>query len=153
MFKIGLHDPFRYLKHKLWPKEGLEVKLAIWLLTTKNQELSWFPYVQVACHILLKRSWRGLQLCFNPHLNRRFAHNVMGPQSCRSLNLGTKWHLGACPMARHRKYYKGEGGVFPQVRAMVTFVSLCLLVTRMCTKSALIMHQLTCCLVCAYLCE
>jgi hypothetical protein len=22
MFKMGLHDPFGYLKHKLWPKEG-----------------------------------------------------------------------------------------------------------------------------------
>jgi len=27
----------------------------------------------------------------------------------------TKWHLGAGPMARHRVYYKGEGGGFPQV--------------------------------------
>jgi len=27
----------------------------------------------------------------------------------------TKWHLGAGPVARHRKYYKGEGGGFPQV--------------------------------------
>jgi len=24
-----LHDPFGHLKHKLWPKEGLGVKLAI----------------------------------------------------------------------------------------------------------------------------
>ncbi len=29
MFKMGSHDPFGYLKHKLWPKEGLEVKLPI----------------------------------------------------------------------------------------------------------------------------
>jgi hypothetical protein len=31
------------------------------------------------------------------------------------LSLGspeTKWHLGAGPMAKHRKYYKGEGGGF-----------------------------------------
>jgi hypothetical protein len=25
----GLHDPFGQLKHKLWPKEGLGVKLVI----------------------------------------------------------------------------------------------------------------------------
>jgi hypothetical protein len=25
---MGSHDPFRYLKHKLWPKEKSEVKLA-----------------------------------------------------------------------------------------------------------------------------
>jgi hypothetical protein len=29
MSKMSLHDPFGHLKHKLWPKEGLGVKLAI----------------------------------------------------------------------------------------------------------------------------
>jgi hypothetical protein len=29
MFKMGSHDPFRFLKHELWLKEGLGVKLAI----------------------------------------------------------------------------------------------------------------------------
>jgi hypothetical protein len=29
MSKMDLHEPFGYLKHKLWPKEGLEVKLAL----------------------------------------------------------------------------------------------------------------------------
>jgi hypothetical protein len=29
MFKMGLHDPFGHLKHKLWPKERSGVKLAI----------------------------------------------------------------------------------------------------------------------------
>jgi len=29
MSKMGLHDPFGHLKHKLWPKEGPGVKLAI----------------------------------------------------------------------------------------------------------------------------
>jgi hypothetical protein len=27
MSKMGLNDPFGYLKHKLWPKKGLGVKL------------------------------------------------------------------------------------------------------------------------------
>ncbi len=49
-------------------------------------------------------------------------------------NLETKWHLGAGPMARHKVYCKGEGGDFPQVRAMVNFVSLCLLMALPCTK-------------------
>jgi hypothetical protein len=26
MFKMGLHYPFEYLQHKLWPKERLGVK-------------------------------------------------------------------------------------------------------------------------------
>jgi hypothetical protein len=29
MFKMGLHDPFGHLKHKLWPKERPGVKLPI----------------------------------------------------------------------------------------------------------------------------
>jgi hypothetical protein len=45
MFKMGLHDPFKHLKHKLWPKEGPEIKLAIWLPTTKSRESPQFPCV------------------------------------------------------------------------------------------------------------
>jgi hypothetical protein len=33
-------------------------------------------------------------------------------------------------MERHREYYKGEGGGFPQVQAMVSFVNLRLPVAR-----------------------
>jgi hypothetical protein len=29
MSKIGSHDSFGYLKHKLWPKEGPKVNLSI----------------------------------------------------------------------------------------------------------------------------
>jgi len=47
---------------------------------------------------------------------------------------GTKWHLGVSPVARHKIYYKGEGGGFPQVWAMVSLVSPCLLVAHLCTK-------------------
>ncbi len=36
---------------------------------------------------------------------------------------GTKCHLGLSLMARHKVYYKGEGGGFPQVRAVVSLVS------------------------------
>jgi len=53
------------------------------------------------------------------------------------LSLGsseTKWHLGASSVAKHRIYYKGEGGGFPQVRAVVNFVNMCLPVARPCTK-------------------
>jgi len=46
-----------------------------------------FPYVQVACYILLESSQLGLQLFLKPHFNRRFAQKVMGLQSCESSNL------------------------------------------------------------------
>jgi hypothetical protein len=29
MFKLSLHDPFKHLKHMLWPKEELGIKLPI----------------------------------------------------------------------------------------------------------------------------
>ncbi len=88
MYEMGSHDPFVYLKHKLWPKEGPRVKLLIWFLTTKSQKLPWFFFVQVACHIPLESSRQRLQLCFRPYLNRKSSHKIMGPQSCRSPNLG-----------------------------------------------------------------
>jgi hypothetical protein len=59
------------------------------------------------------------------------------------LSLGsseTKWHLGVGLVARHREYYKGEDGGFPQVQAVVSLVSSCLPVVRPCTKSAPTMH-------------
>jgi hypothetical protein len=80
MSKMGSQYSFGHFKHKLWPKERPGVKLAIWLLTTKSQELTWFPYAHVAWDIPLKSSWWGLQLCFKPHLNQRSTHKVMGPK-------------------------------------------------------------------------
>jgi hypothetical protein len=121
MFKMGSHDPFGHLKHKLWPKERLGVKLIVWLLTTKNQKLTRFICVQVACDTPLESSWRGLQLCFRPHLNLRSAHKVMGLQSRRSPE--TKCHLNVSLVERHIVYYKGKGGGFPQVWAMVSLMS------------------------------
>jgi hypothetical protein len=35
----------------------------------------------------------------------------------------TKCHLDVTPMESYRAYYKGEGGGFPQVRAVVSLVS------------------------------
>ncbi len=49
-------------------------------------------------------------------------------------SLGTKWHLSVGLVARHREYYKGEGGGFPQVQAVVSLVSPCLPMARSCTK-------------------
>jgi hypothetical protein len=34
-------------------------------------------------------------------------------------------------MARHKVYYKGEGGGFPQVWAVMSLVNACLLVARL----------------------
>jgi len=52
----------------------------------------------------------------------------------------TKSHLDVGLVERHIVYYKGEGGGFPQVQAVVSLVSPSLLMVRLCTKSASTMH-------------
>jgi len=52
----------------------------------------------------------------------------------------TKCHLDVNLMERHKVYYKGEGGGFSQVRAMVNLVSPNLPVVYPSTKSVLTMH-------------
>jgi hypothetical protein len=54
--------------------------------------------------------------------------------------LETKYHLGISLVARHKVYYKGEGGGFLQIWAMVSLVSPCLPMVRPCTKGAQTMH-------------
>jgi hypothetical protein len=53
---------------------------------------------------------------------------------------GTKCHLDVGLVERHRVYYKGQGGGFPQVRAVVSFVSLNLPMAHPSTKSVPIMY-------------
>jgi len=55
-------------------------------------------------------------------------------------SFGTKCHLDVGLVERHIVYYKGEGGGFPQVQAMVSLVSPNLSVAHPNTKSAPIMH-------------
>jgi hypothetical protein len=150
MSKVGSHDPFGHLKHKLWPKEGPRIKLAVWLPTTKSQESTRFPCVQVACDTPLKSSQQGIQLCLRPHPNWRFAHKVIAQQSHENSDFGnfetpicgpgTKSHFDVGFMERHIVYYKGEGVGFPQVQAVVSLVSPSLLVARPSIKSAITMH-------------
>jgi hypothetical protein len=53
---------------------------------------------------------------------------------------GTKCHLDVGLVERQKVYYKGEGGGFPQVQAVVSFVSPSLRVACPNTKSVSIMH-------------
>jgi hypothetical protein len=132
MSKMGSHCSFGHLKHKLWPEVRPRVKLAIWLSTTKSQELTQFPCVKVTCDITLENYQWGLQLCFRLHCNRRSAKEVMRPQSRERPNYGNfeipawesrdKSHLDVALVERCKVYYKGEGGGFPQVWAVVSLV-------------------------------
>jgi hypothetical protein len=130
---MGLHEPFGHLQHKLWQKERLGVKLAIWLPTTKSRESPRPWCVQVECDTQLESSWWGLQLCLRRHCNWKSAQEVMlsqsgGSPSCWNFGLplgspGTKNHLDVALMESCRVYYMGEGGGFPWVQAMVSLVS------------------------------
>ncbi len=49
------------------------LKLVVWLPTIKHLESTRFPCVKATCNIPLESSWQGLQLCFKPHCNWRYA--------------------------------------------------------------------------------
>jgi hypothetical protein len=134
MSKMGSHDPFRHLKHKLWPKERPGVKLVVWLSTTKSQKSTQFTCVQVACNILLESFRRGYNFALEFNSIRGLHMKLWAPKvvevptlAISRLSLGSpgsKCHLDVGLMERHLVYYKGEGGGFPQVWAMVSLVNL-----------------------------
>jgi hypothetical protein len=67
----------------------------------------------------------------------------MRPQSRESPNFGnfgTKCHLDVGLVERHKIYYKGEGGGFPEAHAVVSLVSPSLPMVRPSTKSVPTMH-------------
>ncbi len=147
MFKMVLHVPFEYLKHKLWPKEDSGVKVSIWFLTIKSQESPWFIFVQVACHISLESYWK-IHNFFSDLTSIGGLHKKLWASKVSKVpfwelydsqleNLGTKWHLDAGPMVKHKKHYKVEGDGFPQIHAMMSLVSLCMLVHQKCYNYAL----------------
>jgi hypothetical protein len=87
---------------------------------------------------LFQTSIRGLQV-------KLWGFKVTGIPTLGILNFpfgnpGTKCHLDVGFVKRHIVYYKGEGGGFPQVQAVVSLVSPSLLVVRPSTKNVPIMH-------------
>jgi len=130
MSKMGLHGSFGHLKHKLWLKEGPGVKLP-------GIDPIYFAADNVR-HTVGKISMRATTL-LQPHLNQRFSRKVMGLQSRGSPRWRDfktlawesrerkKSHLDVGPVEKFRVYYKGEGGGFPQVWAVVSLVCPCCL--------------------------
>jgi hypothetical protein len=148
MSKVGLHNPFEHLKHKLWPKEGLGVKLPIWLPTTKSR-----PDF-LMCKWRATYRWKALDKGYNfaselisiGGLHTKLCAlkitkvQTLGISGLPFGSLETKCHLDASLVASHRVYYKAEGGGFPQVWAVVSLVSSSLPVICPSTKSAPTMH-------------
>jgi hypothetical protein len=108
----------------------------------------------LACRWCATYRWKGLNEGYNFALDRisirgfhtkLWAFKVAGVPTLGILGLalrspGTKCHLSASSMARHKVYYKGKGGGFPQVRAVVSLLNPNLPVVHLSTKSAPAMH-------------
>jgi hypothetical protein len=130
---MALHGPFGHLQHKLWQKERSGVKLAVWFPTTKSRE-STDPGVfrwSATYH------WKDLEESYNFALDliligglrkKLWSLKISRVQTGTISGLllgspGTKSHLDVGVVERHKVYYMGEGGGFPQVRAVVSKVS------------------------------
>jgi hypothetical protein len=151
--KMGSHDPFGHLKHKLWPKERSGIKLPTWLLDSwplkVGNHSDFFVWRWCATYC-----WKALNEGYNFALDlisiKGLHAKLWAPKVARVPIVGisrfpfgssrTKWHLGVGPMTSHIIYYKGEGGGFPQVRAMMSFVSSSLPLPCPSNKSASTMH-------------
>jgi hypothetical protein len=137
MPKLASHWPFGHLQPKLWAKEGPGVKLAVWLPTTKSRESTSSRRLQLECDLALESSRWELKLWFKTRPDPSSGREVMVPQSLGTPNQdnfgtvsgllhgspGKKSHLDVPSVRSCREYYKGEGGGFPRVRAVVSQVS------------------------------
>jgi len=132
MSKMGLHCPFGHLKHKLCLKERPGVKLLIWISTTKSWESDFVAY---RWHATFR--WKDLDKGYNFSLDlisiRDLHAKLWGPKIMEVPTLvisrlpfgrpGTKSHLDVGLVGSHKVYYKGSGGDFPQVQAVMSLVS------------------------------
>jgi hypothetical protein len=122
MSKMGLHCPFKHLKHKLWPKERP--------LKVGNR-----PDF-LACRGCVIYHWKALDGGYN-FASDLIAIGGLHMKVCASKFVGvllvgisrlplrsfkTKSHLDVTPVEGYKVYYKGEGGGFPQVWAVVSLV-------------------------------
>jgi len=72
--------------------------------------------------------WKALNENYNfalDHIAIRGLLAKLWSSKVTKVSAGTKSHLNVSSMANHKVYYKGEGGGFPQVRAMVNLVCPC----------------------------
>jgi hypothetical protein len=129
---MASHWQFGHLQPKLWAKEGPGVKLAVWLPTTKSQESTSFRRLLEECDTALESSRWELQHWFRTRPDPSLGQGAMAVQSSESL-IGTlsglhfgspnkMCHSDVASATSRKEYYKGEGGGFPRVRAMVSLV-------------------------------
>jgi hypothetical protein len=132
---MGSHCSFGHLKHKLWPKEGSGVN---WQFDSQPQKVENRPDLLI-CRGRATYRWKDLNKSYNFALDctsiRGLLAKLWGSKVAKVptweisglplRNPGTKSHLDVGSVASHKVYYKGEGGGFPQVRAMVSLMCSC----------------------------
>jgi hypothetical protein len=129
------HWSFGHLQPKLWAKEGPGVKLAVWLPTSKSQEVTCYRRVLWKCDMALESSLRRLQVWFRPRPDQRLGWGATKSQSPKvpgvqtgtvsGLHFGSpgkKSHLDATPVGERREYYREYGGGISRARAVVCHV-------------------------------
>jgi len=145
MSKMGSHDPFEHFNTSYGQKKSQESNWQFDFGSLKVRNCLDF----LAWRWCATYHWKALDEGYNFVLDltlieglntKLWAPKVAGVPTMGILglplgNLVTKWHFGAGPVARHKEYYKGEGGGFPQVRAVMSLVSLCLPMVHLCTKN------------------
>jgi hypothetical protein len=123
MSKMGSHCSFEHLKHKLRP-------------TTKSRESTQFTWLLGGVrHTVGKLLMRATTLHQTASQSEVYSQSYGVPKSQESHLArfwdshsgvsGEKSHLDVGSVASHRVYYKGEGGGFPQVRAVVNLMCPC----------------------------
>jgi hypothetical protein len=127
---MGFYYSFKHLKHKLWPKEGLGVKLPK-IENRPNlfvcRRRATFRWKKLSTKtITLLQTAPQLEVCSQSYRAPKSRESQLaGFRDSHSGVPGEKSHLDVGSVASHRIYYKGEGGGFPQVRAMVNLVCSC----------------------------
>jgi hypothetical protein len=136
MSKMGSYHPFGHLKHKLWPKKKPGVKESNWQFDSRPLKVGNWPDF-LAFRWRETYHWKALDDGYNFFSNliaiRGLHRKLCAPKVVGNPVVGIfgtptweswdkKSHLDVAPVERHKVYYKGEGGGFPQVRAMVSLV-------------------------------
>jgi hypothetical protein len=147
---MGSHDPFGHLNTSYGQKKGRESN---WQFDFRPLKVRNQPNFFV-CRWRVTYYWKAFDKGYNFDFHlisiEALHEKLWGPKVTGVLTLailglplgspGTKCHLDVGLVERHILYYKGEGGGFLQVRAVVNLVSLNLLVACLSTKSAPTMH-------------
>ncbi len=118
MSKMGSHDPFGHLKHKLWPKKGRE---SIWQFDSRSLKVRNRPDFLV-CRWHATHHWKAFDEAYNfalSFISIRGLHTKLQPYKVVGVpilaisglplgSFGTKSHLDVGLMERHREPQAGR---------------------------------------------